>query len=550
MSVRSCWRRAARALAAALVAAAAAQGPALAQVGSGAGSGWPASGAATVNNSGPDEITPAQFSGYLDVFIDYFRRLPVVERFEVVTPNRSPTAGSGPFRVTPNREACLPPPRATPGGMDRWGLAVAVRPGTEPLDHIRVCRLRGTERTCFYDRPILQSRVSDEFVSVPWEADPDPRLDPVAGRLPRLNYVLEIDYGARGSGPQTHSVLLERKLAPLPRVTIVGPARAQGVATGGPFFTTVGLARFANARHLGLLGVRSGASNADSSFLESPSSALRAPPVLLTPVSPRSSDATALLCDQRPLVAPAFALWRGAGFPVRAWARAPLIDGCQLTATSETELRAAFTPASSALAVSRCLPRDPEQPTLIAPRPGTGGMSSGGGGGACVAGRPCMARPSECNSPERAAFEVAGVTRCTGGRETCVATERFCNSCGGDCGDCPGNLCSLIPSHSCGPGSVCGAGSRCFAIEMSRCPQPGPILCWKPKLADGSWPGRPSEVAFCGSDSCPRQCNGSTCGHDGCGGTCGTCAGDQACVARAGSPYGGTCQPRLPFGKP
>lgn len=506
-----------------------------------------------------DILNPGRTPG--GVVIDWGQiSFPNIESFGVV---KMVPAMFGTFRgmvPVPETNECLPVPRGEGATADRWGVSFSVRANGRALRRVRVCRLRdGAPESCFYDRAVGPDAANEGFVAVPDEGAPDPR----ASTLPRLRYRLDVETEGGGGLSRT----LERKLAPLPQVTLRGPAAVQGPAGGpGRFHTSVRDVTFANARHLAVVSVRSSDASASSiSLLEDASTLAGSPPSPLYPVSHRRDPQTTSMCDSRSLSASGFRLWSGAGFPVRIWAQAPLIEGCQLTALSEQQVSASFRDTAP-IAVFTCSPRDPEAPVWTGPSGDAGadsGASDGGvrDGGAdastCVEGASCTARPSECNAAGTV-FEVRGRTRCVSGRAVCEPAERYCNTCGGDCGGCSGNRCQEgAPSLACAPGAVCGRTSfpgcdsryevcgQCAAIPSCNS---GAILCWKPMRADGTWPDRPTDAAFCGVDTgtggaCRRQCDGSNCGNDGCGGSCGTCASGQACEARSGTPYGGRCLP-------
>jgi hypothetical protein len=119
--------------------------------------------------------------------------------------------------------------------------------------------------------------------------------------------------------------------------------------------------------------------------------------------------------------------------------------------------------------------------------------ASGGGGRDCPGeGTACTTRPAACAGRE-ADFEVSGRTVCEGGRPVCRAElgRDYCTACGGVCGACVTESCSL--SIPCAPGSTCGierSGTgtqlRCRSLTVAesstgRVPcVPRNDICWLP----------------------------------------------------------------------
>lgn len=92
-------------------------------------------------------------------------------------------------------------------------------------------------------------------------------------------------------------------------------------------------------------------------------------------------------------------------------------------------------------------------------------------------GAPCETTPSECHG--RSGFLVSGITKCVNGKSVCEVKngEDYCTSCGGVCGGCVGNSCSV--SAPCANGLSCrsfGGAAQCYADCSSRING----WCWKP----------------------------------------------------------------------
>lgn len=448
----------------------------------------------------------------------------------------------------PSDDECLPVPREIGETEDRWGIAYSVSANTRPLRRIRICRINETSRNCFYDRAVSANNAEEGFITVPDEAQPDPRAD----SLPRLIYRLEVEVEGSDS---VFTQNLTRKLAPLPQVAISGRVQVTGPSpvnneVGG--YQTRAKAKFSSTRYLRLLTVVGELLNDNDGILLIENRDLMDRSMPLIPVSPKREEQSTYICEMRNLSRDAADFWRDANYPVRIWAQAPLIEGCSLTTVNDVPAQASFwgwSPSSPT-----CHNRDPElkdgriggvirlrppmRPPIGMPEPE----------GTCVGGRPCEVIPNECKGG-LLELKLNGITQCVGGREVCIPSEPYCpGSSSFGCGDILGSPCE---EGSCVPGLQCvtqagipGSPARCEAINPGVCHNY--VQCWKPMKADGSWPDRPPDDINCFGERvfpCTPQCNGSNCGNDGCGGSCGNCSDSQTCVTSIHRANGGICLP-------
>lgn len=123
--------------------------------------------------------------------------------------------------------------------------------------------------------------------------------------------------------------------------------------------------------------------------------------------------------------------------------------------------------------------------TPAAPPP-VGAVTRGSGTSGCPGeGEACTTRPADCAGRE-ASFQVAGRKVCERGTAVCRAEPQrdYCTACGGVCGPCVTESCSL--SLPCPPGSICGYERTATGTQM-RCrsltvPETSPRnhVCWLP----------------------------------------------------------------------
>ena len=130
--------------------------------------------------------------------------------------------------------------------------------------------------------------------------------------------------------------------------------------------------------------------------------------------------------------------------------------------------------------------------TPSAPPP-VGAVVRGSGTSGCAGeGEACTTRPTACAGRE-ASFQVTGRKVCERGTAVCRAEpgRDFCTACGGACGPCVTQLCSI--SYPCPPGSICGyertatgTQRRCRSLTVpeastGRVPcTPRNDICWLP----------------------------------------------------------------------
>ncbi|MEM9807173.1 MAG: hypothetical protein AAF959_18055 [Cyanobacteria bacterium P01_D01_bin.56] len=123
---------------------------------------------------------------------------------------------------------------------------------------------------------------------------------------------------------------------------------------------------------------------------------------------------------------------------------------------------------------------------------GSGVGAVGGGAGVISGSTPCdsegekcEAHPSECFG-RGSNWKVPGTIQCRQGNPVCMAEKGkdYCTICGGSCGGCVGNSCSL--NSLCAPGAICGNG-RCRSITTTerstgnRVCSPINGFCWTPQ---------------------------------------------------------------------
>jgi hypothetical protein len=416
------------------------------------------------------------------------------------------------------------------------------------LRSVRLVRLGPGPEITIYNRtiPAGSRSFSESFVPLAGEAEVAANVT----TLPRLRYELVVEDTA---GRVTRS-RIERKLAPMPSVSIVSPARVTGPNTGrGNRVLSAGF-RVRNAEFIDLVGVRSSPASSSIEFgvIETEATVAEyGPPATSLRITPSPVERTGQMCDGQFLSSPAWNEWKAAGLPMRVYARAPLIEGCQLWELSES---LAATDATTAPPV----PGGPVPSWPVCSNHGQGvsgagtivvGGTSGGSTPAptCTEGAPCEVTPAECDAKVNP-ISVAGKTRCTTSGSRCVPTAAYCPTTGSaNCGAAYGNACRR--DDDCAPGLFCGmriggcvgfgddiACGSCQHItyrDGSKCTPP-PGLCWLPGTL------RPGQGCY--QNDCTPQCDGSTCGNDGCGGLCGTCKSGEYCEPKSASPYGGTCK--------
>ncbi len=453
----------------------------------------------------------------------------------------------------PTSAECLPTPGAAAlrvgGALGVHFRASAGILGSD-LRRVRLVRLGPGPLRTVLDRTLpAGTRTAEEgFVPLATETEVGANVT----TLPRLRYELIVEDAA---GREARAGL-ERKLAPAPAVAIAGPVEVTGPnVSDGNRVLSAGF-RVRNAEVVDLVGVRSfgDASSIQLGVLESASTIVEyGPPPDPLRVTPSPSESSGRMCDTQFLSGAAWNSWKSARLPVRVYARAPRIEGCQLWALS-TPIEAADRTSPWPTSTDGRPPPAPSWPTCT--NHGQGGGAVGGGGvvvgpgtgSTCTSeGSPCEVTPSGCDATINP-IKVAGKIRCDGTRAVCEPTAPYCpDTAGAACGGAYGETCRR--DEDCGPGLFCGmrvggcVGSgddvACGACQHityrdgSICTPP-PGLCWLP----GSL--RPGQG--CHQNTCAPQCDGSTCGNDGCGGVCGTCKSGQYCEPKPASPYGGTCK--------
>jgi hypothetical protein len=438
-------------------------------------------------------------------------------------------------------DECLPAPDAfATQKQQRWGLSFEVdAPAGSTILRVRICRVSGSDESCFYGRSFATATARATFVEVPPEALPDP----ASPHLPQLEYALY----AESSNGMSALGRIRRKLAPLPTIELVR-ARSQGVEAGSGRRTTKATIKLGSASETALLTITPGEGIAlfESEVLTA-----------IRPPDPRQTlrpGGLALrkyeLCDRRSLSADAFAAWKTGGYPTAVWARAPLVDGCQLAVVSpfvnaEYHATARGTIYEAPPCVSEAFAAGASP---FHPRPGLGRGEAGSSppaDGSCREGEACTTVPRDCQS----GFEVSGRIRCSGGVRECVPPEAsFCRTCGGLCGGCQGDGClsrdGIFGDNFCAPASVC----QNFTHQCSPFVCQSQLRCWRPMTSPGVWPapGRLSEAEACGvvpGSPCEPMCPAvANCGWDGCTGECGRrCPSDQRCLPIRDSLTGGIC---------
>jgi len=359
------------------------------------------------------------------------------------------------------------------------------------------------------------------FVPVPQMAAPSV----TATELPTLQYELTV---TSLGNMQASAMTSKRRLAPLPTITVTPRPQTNGgispVCSGGvcPAFTQARVT-YTNAASVGVFSISPTTTTAIR--LPQGESAIEAgiAPVNVIPATPSSSSTTADVCDMRQLNASDVTTWRGTdpatSYPVRLWARAPLISGCQLHASTDVSY-AQIGSGSTAGATYWCaaglhvVPPANNTPVVVSTSSTTHGPPTAGGGtgsgsgstsGPCHEGDACTITPSGC----QASFSVTGTMHCTGKTGTCVPGA-YCpnNAHGANCGGTLGDPCSINPMVGggwCTPSGICGLPcssdgktTTCQCRSNPACTT-NQWNCWAPQAADGSWPGRGATDDACGS---------------------------------------------------